>query len=993
MNVLDAIRQTTRRAGGGLTRRRGTEAFERSTKNWRAVEKAERVFRRMGQLGMHREVWTLASSMARGERSAGFNPLERIIGQSQLMSSFFLPLGAERARAVGRIVTQMGAGVGTGFLISPRLLMTNNHVIENDGRAGRCRVEFDYVRRFDGRIADTQVFDLLPAEFFLTSEDRDGLNLDYTVVAVEAVNARGEELAARGSIPLNVATGEVTLAELANIIQHPGGDPQQVALRDNKVVESLEHFIRYEADTQPGSSGSPVFNDQWQLAALHHSGVPDEVSPGVYRLQDGSEWDTRQPLRYDKELRLSSKIKWVSNEGVRIGSIVTDAQARLGGDAARLALFEEAVREQASPFVGRAGVAWQEGVGPTNGNAPPPEAVSWAAQGAATQGAVTLTIPLRVTLELGSDLHVSVSGGLATPVSSDSPQPLVINDGRASPPPHVEFDPSAAVERARKTLEGHTEVLEVRDGFLWRDGLVTEQRAAVVVLDPCAPAALGDPYERLGLPREIEGLPVDITLGGPFALMRAAGRSGPLAAEALTPDELFQERVPKIGYVKPEGPSLDEVHEPMQVICHVSPDDGWPVLNDFLSRVEKTLTLGIFDLSAPHVVGKLRELAEGNPDFFFNLVIQRGLAGGLRGVKGNDLDETEVVEGLREVMGDRFRQAYVNVSGDRRTFAGSYHIKVAVRDGEELWMSSGNMQSSNQPPPDVLPVTVGRQGLRLLRSYNREWHVVVRNERLARTFESYLLHDLKTAEANPASAPTPAPELFVHAEQLTPETSLAEEAAPPRYFTRKIIPRDDAAPVTVQPLLTPDNYLGHVIRLVGSARKSLYIQNQSLALLDPRGRNEDEFVRLWETIRSRQDSGVDVRMIFRVYFDEDEARAVKDRLVKFGFKPDCIRVQQGCHTKGVVVDSEAVLVGSHNWTNRGVTANRDASLIFRHSEIASYYQAVFLFDWNTLARQPRPAGPDSIGQGGPAQRIELARPDLPQPADAVRLRRQDMFAD
>lgn len=458
MNILDAIRQTMRRTGGGLTRRRGTEAFERSTKNWGAVEKVERVFRRLGQLGLHREAWTLASSFAKGEHSVDFNPLERIVGQSQLMSSSFLSLGAERARAVGRIVTQTGAGVGTGFLISPRLLMTNNHVIENAGRAARCRVEFDYVRRFDGRIADTQVFNLLPAEFFLTSEDEDGFNLDYTVVAVETVNGKGEELAARGSIPLNVASGEVTLAEpgevtlaeLANIIQHPGGDPQQVALRDNKVVESLEHFIRYEADTQPGSSGAPVFNDQWQLAALHHSGVPDEVSPGVYRLQDGREWDTRLSLRHDEKLRLSSKIKWVSNEGVRISSIVADAQARLDGDAARLTLFDEAVSERPSPFVRRAGVVWGEAGGLTNGYDTSSEAVTWAAR-----DVVTLTFPLRITVGLGPDRHVSVSGEFGPPVSTELPHPPVINDAPAPPPPTAEFDQSAGVERLWNPPDEH----------------------------------------------------------------------------------------------------------------------------------------------------------------------------------------------------------------------------------------------------------------------------------------------------------------------------------------------------------------------------------------------------------------------------------------------------------------------------------------------------------------------------------------------------------
>lgn len=452
MNVLDVIRQTMQRASGGLTRRRGTEAFERSMKNWRAVETAERVFRRMGQLGLHREIWTLASSLAKGERSAGFDPLERIIGQSQLMSSFFLPQGAERTRAVGRIVTQSGAGVGTGFLISPRLLMTNNHVIEDESRAARCRVEFDYVRSFDGRIADTQVFNLHPAEFFLTSEDHDGLNLDYTVVAVEAVNVKGEALAARGSIPLNVALGEVTLAELANIIQHPGGDPQQVALRDNKVVESLEHFIRYEADTQPGSSGSPVFNDQWQLAALHHSGVPDEVSPGVYRLHDGNEWDTRRPLRYDEKLRMASKIKWVSNEGVRISSIVADARARLNGDAARRALFEEAVSERPSPFVGRAGVAWPEGAGPTNGDVPPPAAVA-----RAPRGAVTFNVPLRITVEFGSDQPLAASGRLAMPVTFEPPPPPSMPDDPASSPSPVALDESAVVERVWKPLEEHPE--------------------------------------------------------------------------------------------------------------------------------------------------------------------------------------------------------------------------------------------------------------------------------------------------------------------------------------------------------------------------------------------------------------------------------------------------------------------------------------------------------------------------------------------------------
>jgi phosphatidylserine/phosphatidylglycerophosphate/cardiolipin synthase-like enzyme len=64
-----------------------------------------------------------------------------------------------------------------------------------------------------------------------------------------------------------------------------------------------------------------------------------------------------------------------------------------------------------------------------------------------------------------------------------------------------------------------------------------------------------------------------------------------------------------------------------------------------------------------------------------------------------------------------------------------------------------------------------------------------------------------------------------------------------------------------------------------------------------------------------------------------------------------IRVQRGCHTKGIVVDSRAVLVGSHNWSNDGVCYSRDASFILFDADVAAYYERLFLHDWERLARQ------------------------------------------
>src|ERR1039457_3164372 len=60
--------------------------------------------------------------------------------------------------------------------------------------------------------------------------------------------------------------------EFVNIIQHPGGGPKQIALYHNTVAYVGNGRVQYLTDTLPGSSGSPVFNSDWKVVALHHSG-------------------------------------------------------------------------------------------------------------------------------------------------------------------------------------------------------------------------------------------------------------------------------------------------------------------------------------------------------------------------------------------------------------------------------------------------------------------------------------------------------------------------------------------------------------------------------------------------------------------------------------------------------------------------------------------------------------------------------------------------
>jgi hypothetical protein len=61
------------------------------------------------------------------------------------------------------------------------------------------------------------------------------------------------------------------------IVQHPQAEPIKLALKTNSVldVNDMRTRVRHRTDTDHGSSGSPCFDQDWNLVALHHSGDPN----------------------------------------------------------------------------------------------------------------------------------------------------------------------------------------------------------------------------------------------------------------------------------------------------------------------------------------------------------------------------------------------------------------------------------------------------------------------------------------------------------------------------------------------------------------------------------------------------------------------------------------------------------------------------------------------------------------------------------------------
>jgi endonuclease G, mitochondrial len=200
--------------------------------------------------------------------------LEKIVGTADFVGINYLETGVIASRAVGRVNVGDASGhvvaYGTGSLVAPRVLLTNHHVLPDADTARTSAIELDFEDGPDGQPRQSHRFPLAPGALFFADE-----GLDFAIVAVDPGPGAGDALAPYGYNPIVEAVGKAIVGEFVTIVQHPRGERKQVALRENKIVDVLDDFLHYEADTEPGSSGSLVFNDQWETVALHHAGVPD----------------------------------------------------------------------------------------------------------------------------------------------------------------------------------------------------------------------------------------------------------------------------------------------------------------------------------------------------------------------------------------------------------------------------------------------------------------------------------------------------------------------------------------------------------------------------------------------------------------------------------------------------------------------------------------------------------------------------------------------
>jgi V8-like Glu-specific endopeptidase len=216
--------------------------------------------------------------------AAAVSVAEKIILRNDMVSFSFLQAGTQVGNAIARMkVARYEAGhlkeqspgepliyLGTGWLLTPDLVITNHHVIhardQNEASASsgdfnlqalNALVEFDYNKDYvEGNISRVSRL-----EAFNSTLDFVILRLDHPV------NRYIPRL-----LPERVLVDSDD-PQVVNIIQHPFGQAKKVALRNNHIFDATYPKVRYFTDTEGGSSGSIVCNDNWQAIALHRAGA------------------------------------------------------------------------------------------------------------------------------------------------------------------------------------------------------------------------------------------------------------------------------------------------------------------------------------------------------------------------------------------------------------------------------------------------------------------------------------------------------------------------------------------------------------------------------------------------------------------------------------------------------------------------------------------------------------------------------------------------
>ena len=389
-------------------------------------------------------------------------------------------------------------------------------------------------------------------------------------------------------------------------------------------------------------------------------------------------------------------------------------------------------------------------------------------------------------------------------------------------------------------------------------------------------------------------------------------------------------------YKKIKVPSFKVAEE---IIAYASPDSTYAVTKRLLDGATSSILIGIYDFTAEYM----------------KTLLLNALS---RGVKVTLMLDVETTGGEDQLFQELIDMGVEGVpapacTSQKARYFSSCHEKYIVIDGTWTLVQSGNYSNNSIP----LNEKDGGDPNHFVKG-NRDSGLAVKSKPLARFFTKVLRSDIALELNAPEPQAAPAP-------KAPPEVLWVEAA--PKLIPNTLFPSKRfklSAPLTVQPVLSPDNYMATIPDVLRVAKRSILIEQQYIRS------NQPDIAVLLESIREAIDENpeIDVRIVLGKIFGAadviKERQNVKQLKAKYGLVlGDNIRYIDTsrfvhCHNKMIVVDGATVLVSSQNWSDAAVTKNREAGLLLTHKGIAKYFTAIFENDWETAFKKiPVPSKP------------------------------------
>jgi hypothetical protein len=396
-----------------------------------------------------------------------------------------------------------------------------------------------------------------------------------------------------------------------------------------------------------------------------------------------------------------------------------------------------------------------------------------------------------------------------------------------------------------------------------------------------------------------------------------------------------------VDYVPPPGVSLDPITAKMTLVLHASPEQGWTQLQSFFRGIAKDLIVGMYEFTAPHIESALLAAMRGSDKL--TLTLDSPPEPPNKREQTVETTRNDLAAALKKRLSFAWALAGLGREAPAEAFPTSYHIKVAVKDSQALWLSSGNWNTSNQPkvdPSDQAALIAAAH------TQDRDWHVICDCPHLAKLFRAYLLQDYATAAKAAAAPIAPVAAMAAGAPPaIAEQEGLAQIVAhtPKTFFPAHSI----TGTIKVKPLLTPDDYRKPILDLIKSAKRRFYMQTQYIhTVLPAQDKGNPTHMELVTALVDLINGGVDVRLITSEFQDHMWIERLQDAGVD---AVEHLRIQPHVHNKGMVIDAQTVVISSQNWSPMGTGENRDAGLIIYNAEAAQYFEQIFLHDWINMA--------------------------------------------